>query len=669
MESFHDKQVTWEHRLCTIYHEIWPTRTCLNDDQATFVCTRCKRDKGEPKQFSEENNMLPGQVPPCLHGLSQVKEMLLARACPIMSVYRKHGGQCGYKGHVLNLPQDVQGFLDRLPCDVNKLPILLLRRSGEGNTHADLRICRDRVLTALQWLHQNNPFYANITIDLDAVHQLPDDGVPPQLMAVDDDTEYEDASNDDGTEDLGAGVSSSHSFLPLPRRIPTESDAIRAVVNGQDVLDWPTIGNQPINEFSTPGLATQAFPTLFSYGTGDPTNPGRHRKVTFTNAFKHLMRYGDKVEDTVLWRFASHPRFPYWALNMKQRHQLISQSTVYLQQHLADAQLTIEDLRDMVGHLSAEQLMHQLQHYAAKVQGSNQYWYQRYQELRALIEQKGPPTFFWTVSSADNYWPELHSLMPHPINTEPSHSMRVQAVIRNPHLTDWYFSSRLSDWVQHWLYDALGVTWHWYRCEYQARGSTHAHGCAKLSNDPGICMLVEKAAAAWALSVREDHIASEESQPDGSTEMSRIIQEGEEAKATVLQYCDWLITTCNETMPDELWHTPVPHPCAVSLSDTTDLDSDYQSLMNTVQRHTRCNAAYCLRKKHGDQSPTCRFNYPRPIQAESCLTFERLSDGTIRCTLTTRRNDPRVNSHSRLLLQHWRANVDLHIIVDVQACA
>lgn len=112
---------------------------------------------------------MPGEVPPCLRDLSQVEEMLLARACPIMSVYRKHGGQRGYKGHILNLPQDIQGFLDRLPCNVEKLPILLVRRTGQNNTHADLRVRRDRVLCALQWLQQNNPFYTNITIDLTAI--------------------------------------------------------------------------------------------------------------------------------------------------------------------------------------------------------------------------------------------------------------------------------------------------------------------------------------------------------------------------------------------------------------------------------------------------------------------------------------------------------------------
>ena len=46
-----------------------------------------------------------------------------------------------------------------------------------------------------------------------------------------------------------------------------------------------------------------------------------------------------------------------------------------------------------------------------------------------------------------------------------------------------------------------------------------------------------------------------------------------------------------------------------------------------------------------------------------------MGDDIIRATLLTKRNDPRLNSHSRLLLQNWRANVDLQVVVDVHACA
>ena len=97
-------------------------------------------------------------------------------------------------------------------------------------------------------------------------------------------------------------------------------------------------------------------------------------------------------------------------------------------------------------------------------------------------------------------------------------------------------------------------------------------------------------------------------------------------------------------------------------------DQDYCNLVNTVQRHTRCSAAYCLRKKATEQEQHCRFDYPRPVQQASLLEFEKLSNGTIRAVLTTKRNDPRVSSHNHLMLQHWRANVDIQIIVDVDAC-
>ena len=652
MKSFHAKQNKWQQQLCTVCHEAWPSKTGLLNNPTEYICTRCKRDKHDVKKFSGANDMLPGSVPLHLKGLSQVEEMLIARACPIMSIYRKHGGQRGYKGHVLNLPQDIQGFLDTLPRNINDLPILFLRRNGHDNTHVDLQVRRNIVMLALQWLKLHNPYYLNITINDDALQRLPQDGIPDGLQFVDD-NELEDEIHED-TE-----VShNSYSLLPVQQSTMTENDAICAMLSGDDPLAWPSIINQPINEFQTPGLATQAFPTLFPYGTGDPTCPGRRHKVTLTEAFKHLIRYADETDNDFHWRFAAHPRFPYWALNMKLRHQLLSQSSVYVNRHPEDSNLTFENLRDMVGRLSAEQLIHRLHRYTANVQGSNSYWYQRYKELQTLIEQKGTPTFFFTVSSADTYWPELHKLMPNP--DVPDHSQRVNAVIDNPHLTDWFFTSKLQDWISHWLYDSLGAKWHWYHYEYQARGSTHAHGCAKLYNDPGLHTLIQKCALAWAIT--EEHTTF-------SQEMLSTIHEGEEAKISVLKYADWLVTTWNNAIPDDSWCFPDPHPCAVPIHDVQDMDNDYYNLVNTVERHTKCSTAYCLCKKHRQQNLHCRFDFPKPTQAHSNITFERLHDQTIRATLTTRRNDPRVNSHNRLLLQNWRANVDIQIIVDVQVCA
>jgi hypothetical protein len=93
------------------------------------------------------------------------------------------------------------------------------------------------------------------------------------------------------------------------------------------------------------------------------------------------------------------------------------------------------------------------------------------------------------------HWPELHALFN--ADTEnlfnadtlgnSTSDVRRQNVINNPHVVDWFFTQRLESFLKHWLYDTLGEKWHWFRYEYQGRGSIHYHGTDKLNNDPGLC--------------------------------------------------------------------------------------------------------------------------------------------------------------------------------------
>ena len=84
------------------------------------------------------------------------------------------------------------------------------------------------------------------------------------------------------------------------------------------------------------------------------------------------------------------------------------------------------------------------------------------------------------------HWPELHTFITKQTGEESLPEMRRQNVIHNPHIADWFFSERLKKFLKHWLYDSLDAEWHWYRFEYQSRGSIHCHGVAKLNNDPGL---------------------------------------------------------------------------------------------------------------------------------------------------------------------------------------
>lgn len=246
-----------------------------------------------------------------------------------------------------------------------------------------------------------------------------------------------------------------------------------------------------------------------------------------------------------------------------------------------------------------------------------------------------------------------------------------QNVINNPHITNWFFTQRLENFIKHWLYRSLNAEWHWYRFEYQARGSIHCHGVAKLKNDPGLCNLSETAL--------KGYLAESLIKKAGQAEIEELnlqIAQGKKASKTVCQYVDWLLSTYNPDSPENgIWVKPTVHPCQKRPSDINaqDSDADYVDLLNTVQRHTRCSTNYCLRKKQSESELKCSFKFPFEPCINTKLEFEPIhtnnsSSCQYRANITTRRNDSRLNNHQRIQLQGWRANCDIQVVIDYHAC-
>ena len=88
MAAFHRFEESLRHYHCVVCKEAWPLSASR---EALYTFSRCKRDKKPCRLYSAENDMDPGSVPAELQGLSEVDELLIARAFPIMSIYRKHG--------------------------------------------------------------------------------------------------------------------------------------------------------------------------------------------------------------------------------------------------------------------------------------------------------------------------------------------------------------------------------------------------------------------------------------------------------------------------------------------------------------------------------------------------------------------------------------------------
>ena len=124
-----------------------------------------------------------------------------------------------------------------------------------------------------------------------------------------------------------------------------------------NTIDWPKLEGEPLNEYTTPFLATMAFPALFPDGKGDLTNPCLLCNVPLTSRIQHLIKFADNIDHKFRNRYASHPRFSYWALNMLQRKRALQQNSIFLKQNPGEAHLTIKQLCEMALNSNSKQFM------------------------------------------------------------------------------------------------------------------------------------------------------------------------------------------------------------------------------------------------------------------------------------------------------------------------
>ena len=186
---------------CIVCLEAWPLKT-RQKSLLSYICSRCVRDKQNPKTFSLQNFITPSKVSNELQGLTQVEEMLIACVLPIMRVYVKPGGQRGYSGHCINLPQNVSEIADSLPRCPKQLPLIVMTMKGKENTFKDVIVRRAKVETALNWLTQNNPQYQNLKLNSKILNSLPECGVPSQLQTIETELQSDDREEEMDDSDI-----------------------------------------------------------------------------------------------------------------------------------------------------------------------------------------------------------------------------------------------------------------------------------------------------------------------------------------------------------------------------------------------------------------------------------------------------------------------------------
>ena len=350
--------------------------------------------------------MIPSSVPSELQNLTQIEEILIARALPIMRIYIKLGGQRGFSGHCINLPQNVTEFATSLPRYPKNLAVIIVKVKGKESTFRDVKVRKQKVHDALVWLINNNPHYSELGINEQALNLLPANGVPQDLITVETDDDI--VSHDNCSADTGPPTGNPSkdivyndstemsSFLPFGEQQQQEIEAVRNQLSESEPMPWPSNSNDPLNEYQVSQLATLAFPTLFPDGKGDPTNQGLLRDVPFQERIKHLLKFAELIDGKWVYRFANHPRFSYWAFNMIHRKRILQQTGIFLKQNPSEAHLSLNELREMAATNNTNVFLSKVSRYVSNIAGSNAYWNRVREDLRAVIASVGAPTLFFT---------------------------------------------------------------------------------------------------------------------------------------------------------------------------------------------------------------------------------------------------------------------------------
>ena len=425
-----------KHKHCTCCRRI----RLKHDINNQGVCVSCKKFK-DPKYFlrnkglpvwyeGRDNKKSPNyHVPSELQNLTLSERMLIQRVSPFLALQHMKNGVMGLKGHAFAFEQKIRSLATILPrpvSDVNVIRVEQLVRSEIGSDvfhRKAFKVRRSKVITALYWLKQHNPEYADIEIDesnLEWIGESDAGYIDVKVIVV----EHGDDDNNN-TNDIG----------PVPDLINRENTipATGLVDNGdnaqmseddqeiaaelQDTIDnsqnkrgitttWPALEEKAVNEFSDVKVFARSFPWLFPGGLGDPKDFPQS-----LGEWGSLMIF---YEDA---RFAQDKIFVFYALNYIIRHRNATSGSFFIDKFQQNCPETLDDLKDKI-QKGDTSFVNSLTYYNKGVKGSNSYWAHKRSEVYAWMNHhvevgNGAPMFFITLSCAEHYWADVAMLLKH----------------------------------------------------------------------------------------------------------------------------------------------------------------------------------------------------------------------------------------------------------------
>jgi ATP-dependent DNA helicase PIF1 len=331
-------------------------------------------------------------------------------------VIQVRGQQYKFKGHVVYFLRNVGKVYQQLPLLPRDLDVIILRPKNTSQSEQlsrqfrhQFRVRRQVVQQWLDFLIRRHRGYQDITIDQQALSNLPEDAEAIGDFAVDeldDEVIGDDANNeaDDGADNQDVEVAAVPNTLAQDEQLETLRQQVHGrapegtqlpPVQSQQAhhqLEIPSIRSTPLNEFNrSQALLSLAFPTLYPEGRAEFVRP-RRRPIKYAEYIEHALRWHDG-------RFARHPSFRFVVFNTLMRTQVHSHSTYFVKQRRQP--LTRDELIEALQNAEspeAKELLYSISRFASALKGTRPYWLQRRRELEAYAYNLDCPGAFIAFS-------------------------------------------------------------------------------------------------------------------------------------------------------------------------------------------------------------------------------------------------------------------------------
>ena len=698
----------------------------------TYRCPRCLKTMNKTliEQMFFANNG-PSSLPSeeILPSLSLVEEQLIAMVFVNQYCYlRMPSGCVASKGHCINFAQNITPICQILPRLAKDIPIVIIEKKHFNyNKQGQLIELRVRRMVVEKWLHylkQHSPAYFNINIREENLDLLPEDGyidlptiqthkdmnnlsketninpndlIEPEVLANEEisssfnsqlnlnDVHQEPAINtgfiqindfvDSEETQLGNLATDLLTTRPTISNINTNKAppfTSNQAPNGQDPprIPFPVHDTNPLSEFNTPNLASMAFPSLFPDGMGDPFRAHIECDLeSRLNIIKNLVKFCEMINGERICRFAQHPRFILWIYNLTTRHNTMKQGTIFLKQNPGQANLTIDQLKAMVGSGNKNDVVKNMQRYLANIVGTPSYWHKVSTALDTVCAVKGPPHIFFTHSYADNYDPDLHRILQ--IQPGTSKVLIKKKIRDNPHIVCEFFIKKMTEMKNEYYIKRLKACpkyggWIIGRYEYQHRGTLHFHGLARFGDAPDIYLLTSQAL--------EGYIASQKIEKSPQDLIK--INYGVDCERQIIEFHDKYIN-CDSSESFENYIAPGndrPMPMSIRTIDVLPENSsrDLLDLIYCLQRH-KCIVGACLKYDEHGKLGACRFrSHENVLSPETKIVYIRpkkkdnsLGEWQMKI-LPKRTYDTRIVHHMVEQIKLFRSNCDASLINDLK---